>query len=64
MSEPITLPDSCWANNPGVVRIARQVKAMVCALPEFIDERDAKTEVRERDGYTQVLVVCTFRIPK
>ena len=60
----VTLPGSCWADNPAVVRIARQVKAMVTALPEFIDDRDAKTEIRERDGYVQVLVVCTFRIPK
>jgi len=60
----VTLPGSCWADNPAVVRIARQVKAMVSALPEFIDDRDAKTEIRERDGYVQVLVVCTFRIPK
>lgn len=64
MSDPVTLPGSCWADNPAVVRIARQVKAMVSALPEFIDDRDAKTEIRERDGYVQVLVVCTFRIPK
>ena len=63
MSEP-TIPASCWADNPAIVRIARQVKAMVTALPEFIDDRDAKTEIRERDGYVQVLVVCTFRIPK
>ena len=60
----VTLPGSCWADNPAVTRIARQVKAMVTALPEFIDDRDAKTEIRERDGYIQVLLVCTFRIPK
>ena len=64
MSDPVTLPDSCWADNPAVVTIARHVKAMVNALPEFIDDKDAKTEIRERDGYVQVLVVCTFRIPK
>ena len=40
------------------------MKAMVSALPEFIDDRDAKTEIRERDGHVQVLVICTFRIPK
>ena len=63
MSDP-TLPSSSWADNPAVVRIARQVKAMITALPEFIDDKDAKTEIRERDGYVQVLVVCTFRVPK
>ena len=60
----VTIPGSCWADNPAIVRIARQVKMMVAALPEFIDDRDAKTEIRERDGYVQVLVVCTFRVPK
>ena len=45
----MTLPGSCWADNPAIVRIARQVKAMVTALPEFIDERHAKTEIIERD---------------
>lgn len=65
MTEPlVTIPGSSWADNPAVARIARQVKAMITALPEFIDERDAKTEIREREGYVQVLVVCTFRIPK
>ena len=60
----VTLPGSCWADNPAVARIARQVKAMVEALPEFIDERHAKTEVVERDGYILVSVSCTFRIPQ
>ena len=65
----MTAPDvtdhgSCWADNPAVVRIARHVKAMVAALPEFIDDRNAKTEIREGDSYVQVQVVCTFRIPK
>lgn len=63
MSEP-TIPASCWADNPAILHIARQIKSMVAALPEYIDDRDAKTEIRERDGYIQVLVVCTFRVPK
>ena len=60
----VTLPGSCWADNPGIIRIARQVKATVAMFPEFINDRDAKTEIIERDGYVQVLVGCTFRIPK
>ena len=60
----VTVPGSCWADNPAVVRIARQVKAMVTALPDLIDDRGAKTEIREGDSYVQVQVVCTFRIPK
>lgn len=64
MNDPVTLPGSCWADNPAVVRIARQVKAMISALPEFIDDRDAKTEIREGDSYVQVQVVCTFRVSK
>ena len=64
MSESITLPGSCWADNPAIVRIARQVKATVAMFPEFINDKDAKTEIIERDSYVQVLVVCTFRIPK
>ena len=58
------MPGSCWADNPAILRIARQVKIMVSALPEFIDDRDAKTEIRERSGDIQVVVVCTFRVPK
>lgn len=64
MSDEPTIPASCWADNPAVVRIARQVKATVGMFPEFISDKDAKTEVVERGGYIQVLVVCTFRIPK
>ena len=60
----MTLPGSCWADNPAIVRIARQVKAMVTALPEFIDERHAKTEIIERDDYILVSVVCAFKVPK
>ena len=60
----VTIPGSCWADNPAILRIARQVKIMVNALPEFIDDRDAKTEIRERDGHIQVVLVCTFRVPK
>lgn len=55
---------SCWADNPAIVRIARQIKATVAMFPEFINDRDAKTEIIERDTYIQVLVVCTFRVPK
>ena len=59
-----TVPGSCWADNPHVVRIVRQVQAMTASLPDLIDDTDVKTEVRERGEYVQVLVVCTFRIPK
>ena len=59
-----TMPGSCWADNPNVLRIARQVQAMITSLPDLIDERNAKTEIREGEDYVQVLVVCTFRIPK
>ena len=60
----ITIPGSSWADNPHVVRIARGVHTMIASLPDLIDDRDIKTEIRERDGYVQVLVVCTFRISK
>ena len=65
MVEPVmTVPAPCWVDNPGVLRIARQVKMMLMALPDLIDDRGAKTEIREGDSYVQVQVVCTFRIPK
>lgn len=63
LASEVTLPVSCWADNRQVIHIARQVEAMISAMPEQIGT-DAKTEIRERDGYVQVLVVCTFRIPK
>ena len=64
MSEPATIPGSCWADNPAVIKIARHIKAMVTALPEFIDEKHAETRVMERDGYIIVSVSCAFKIPK
>lgn len=55
------VPDSCWADNPHVLRIARQVHAMIASLPDLTD-KDVKMEIRKREGYVQMLVVCTFRI--
>ena len=61
MTDPTTI--SCWADNPQIVSLARQFEGLMNLVPDPIDRR-YKTEVQDREDHIQVVVICTFRVPK